>query len=276
MPKKNTKQNNNAPARKSHMIRNAVLVVLVAILAGAAAFYYIYLSGGIANAVLAAVQNPSQLNSILMQKFSQSNEMAVSYTGTIKGNVTLPSGDPHVNALFDIHVVKHYNDTRFIVSINGAGYISSNLTNLSVVAISKNNEKSIVACYNANDTGYICQNVTGSSLQTTLLSIFNITKISNTNINEVKPSYADGQPCWVITGDTMLTSRSLAQVLGSNSNDVLMAFDTCLSPTFYVPLYASMTMVGLNGNSLVIFVSGLNVTQATSESNVTALPGPLK
>jgi hypothetical protein len=269
--KNNKKSAVSAPAKKRHILRNVLIVVLLIIIAGAVAFYYLYLSGGIASTALSIAQNPSQLNSILLQQFNQSKEITAGYRGEIEGNVTLPSGDPFIHAPINIAVSKYYNDTRAVISIQRAGYLGANLTNATFVVISKDNGKNLTVCNNELNASYVCRNNTGNSTLQTMLNLLYISKISGTNATSVYPTWV-GQQCWMITGHTTLTSPTFAELILSSNITVPTYYHVCVSPSTYMPVSIEIAMQGSNGNEVFLLLNRTYITQSSSESNVTELP----
>jgi flagellar basal body-associated protein FliL len=270
--KEGKKDANTVPAKRSHVVRNVLLTLLIIIIVGAVVFYYLYLSNGIATTALEAAQNPSQLNSILMQKFNQTPEISASYVGVLGGNVMLPSGDPFLIAALDVNVSKYQNDTRVKLSINDSLIFTSTFSNFNYVIISKNNSQSMTTCRDLNNSGYVCNNNTRNSTLTSLLNLFGITKVQDTHISSAYPTFYEGKPCWMTTGNTTINSTQIARLIQSSNTDILTYFNVCIPAASYVPVEINATMYGSNGDMLFIFLHNTHYTQTSSEANVTALP----
>ncbi len=270
------KNDNSAekPAKKRHVLRNISVTILIIILIGVGAFYYLYLQGGIIGLAVSAASNPSNLTSILTQRIAQSNEIAVSYNGTIHGNVTLPTGDPLYTSSFNVSVKKYYNNTRVTFSLqNGSILPNGNSGSFSAVGISLENGTDHV-CYSVDHGAYVCGTVMGGSLINTmkgLTSLFNIT-IESASIGTVTPSFYGSMPCWRVNGHAVVMSPGIDQLIGSSSADIY--FDACISPKDNMPLYAdaAITTPGNANTILIIELNHFSETQATTETEVTNLP----
>ncbi len=234
------------------------------------AFYYLYLSGGIANVVLESATNSSRLSGAMLQKFNTYKEIGMSYNGTITGNVILQNGDPYIYAVFNISMEKYYNDTRITFTMQHSMLLTG-VSSLSAVIISEDNGSTVYACYDENNTGYACNATGGSALYALkhLTRIFGITGFSNTTISNVAPSLYDGQACWRVNGTTTINSKFLDGLLGAKPDT---SFYACISPTYYTPLSLEVFMTGNQSTSLFINMYNLTVTNATSEAQVTTLP----
>lgn len=259
-------------SRKGHLLRNMFLGGVLVIVIAAGAFYYLYLSGGIANAALQAMSNPSNLTALIQQKIGATKELNLGYLGSLRTNVTLPAGDPIVTVPFNVGLLKYYNDTRITVSISGAQDLG--IRNFSAVGISMNGGSTAYVCYNIGNAGYTCAKTSSNSLFVTLTDLtkfFNISQISNFKVSQVSPSFYNGTSCWFLSGNgTLVFATSWL-----NSRSAYARFSTCLSSAYYVPLYLNADLLPQNGSAINVTLRSVNITQATNQAGVTTLPGPL-
>ena len=258
--------------KTGHLKRNVLLMVLAALILGGILFYNAYLSGGIINAYTQLSNNPSNLQPILFQKINAAPQFKLSYLGLAYGNVNTTSlKNQHISVPFTLDFSRYGNNTRFGVSVNNANSIG--IANFSAVGVSINNGTKLYACYNVNGAGYGCSDTRGSILQIAgnLSGLFGLSGISKFNVTGVLPSLYDGMPCWSVSGNGTVYGNGVL-FRGNSAN---INFTTCLSPQYYIPLNANITILPSGTGPIIILLQEKDLEQATTQAQVTSLPGPV-
>ncbi len=248
-------------AKKRHVGRYIGLGILAIVIIGGVYFYYAFLSGGIATVAFQAGQNPSTLGPAILQKINSNPELTLSYVGSI--NFT---SDPP----FHLSFMKYHNDTRVTLTLNDFPHIG----NFSAVGISINNGTTVYVCYQSDKQGYRCYRSKGSptDILKNLSNQFGASNLGNSNVSikSISPSYYNGMPCFQISGG--------GKIYGSSeffNNSAILSFNGCFSSKLYVPLQANATLAPSNGGHIYITLQATNVSQSSTDSKVTSLPGPL-
>ena len=249
-----------AVAKKRHTGRYIGLGIIAVILMLAIYFYYTYLSGGIASAVIAASKNPSSFGSIVLQKLNSNPQLTLSYLGYVNF-----SADPP----FYLSFLKYQNDTRVtltLVDFPGIG-------NFSAVGISMHNNTKVYVCYDINNAGYTCKLSAGSPTQIVqnLTNEFSLSSFGNAQIKGVTPSYYNGMPCFAVSGTGTIYGTTHFYP-GSNAS---VAFNACVSSSLYIPYTANVTITPSSGGPITMALHAVNVSTTSNESAVTSLPGPV-
>lgn len=247
--------------KKRHVGRNVGLGILVLLILLGVYFYYAFLSGGIATAVISGSKNPSSFGTIILQKLDSNPQLTLSYLGY----ANLGTGDPP----FYLSFLKYQNDTR--VTLTTVDF--PKLGNFSAVGISLDNGSTVYACYDYNNTGYKCSTATGSPAQIiqNLTNTFGLPGFGAPSIKSVLPSYYNGMPCFAVSGTSNIYGTSALY----NGQNASVSFNGCFSSNYYIPLTANATITPVSGNSIYITLTAVNVSTSSTESAVAALPGPL-
>lgn len=258
--------------KKRHIGRNIGLAILLILIVGGAAFYFLYLSGGETGAVYRALTNSSALGTLVTQQIASAPQLGVAYSGSITSNVTNLQGiDPQATLPFTAKYMRYYNNTRVEVSFMGDPEFGIN--NLSAIGISLDNGSTVYVCYNLNGAGYTCKMSSGSPLQVVqnLTSAFNLSAISGFSVKQVYPSLYDGTPCWQVAGAFNVSGTG-----GILNGKASVSFSSCLSSKYYLPLYLNATIAPPSGAPTIISVQNTNMSTATSLSQISSLPGPVR
>lgn len=248
------------PTNRKHTARNVGLVILAIVVVAGAYFYYAFLSGGIATAVINGSKSPSQFGSIILQKLDSNPQLTISYIGYINF-----SADPP----FYLSFLKYQNDTRVTLTLVGFPHIG----NLSAVGISLDNNTKVYVCYDINNTGYTCTVSSGSPTQIVrnLTNQFSLSSFGNAQIKGISPSYYNGMPCFAVSGAGTIYGTTQFYS-GSNAS---AAFNACISSSLYIPLTANATINPPSGAPITITLHAVNVSTTSNESAVVTLPGSL-
>jgi hypothetical protein len=270
---KDTKPASNAQAskKKNHTLRNVGLIILALIIIAGAYFYYEYLSGGLLTLVAAVASNPQSAQLLIQQKLNSYPQLSIGFSGTVSENVTTPQGDPVITLPFTINYQKYLSNTRTSVSFANFPVIG----NFASTIITINNASTIYACYNAASGGYQCSvsNGTLAQIEMNLTNQFGLQNFGNVHISSASPSYYNGLPCVYVVGSGTLSGGSILTP-GSQSSQV--SFTSCFSSNYYVPLNLTAIIVPQTGSAITVLMHETNVSQSTSQAEVTTLPGPLQ
>ena len=257
---------------KRHTGRKIGLAVLLIIILGGIAFYFAYLSGGIGTPAYHAATNSSSLKTALLQKIDSYPQLGINYIGSIGYNVNLGGADPVIAVPINVSFLKYMNDERVSFSVGalpvgGFGAYS----NISAVGISIDNGSTVYACYRHASGPYSCFAATGSPTQifNNITNALNLSALSGFHLGIPTPSIYNGMPCWKAAGNLTLYSTK-----GIFNGTAFVSYNTCISPTYYIPLVLNANIT-TSTNQFAVNLYVRNITQATSESEVTALPGPL-
>ncbi len=247
-------------ARKKHTGRYVGLGILAAVIIIGAYFYSAFLSGGIITTVATASQNPASFGSIVLQKLNSNPQLTLSYVGSANF-----SSDPP----FYLSFLKYHNDTRVTLTLTNFPHIG----NFSAVGISLDNGTTVYVCYNVNGAGYTCKKSTGSPTQIiqNLSNAFSLSSLGNAHVTSVLPSYYNGMPCFAVSGSGTVYGTS-EFFSGSNAT---VAFNGCISSSYYIPLTANATITPSSGGPITIALHAVNVSTTSNMSAVAALPGPI-
>ncbi len=258
------------PARKrGHALRNTGILIIFVIIIGGAYFYYEYLSGGILSLATAIASNPNAATSIILNKINSNPEFTLSYVGSATMNITTPQGDPVVTLPFNISYEKHQSDTRTTVSFSDFPVIG----NFSSIVISEDNGSTVYVCYRGLSSGYTCAVGSGTAqqIERNLSNQFGLSNFGSASVHSVSPSYYDGLPCFLISGNGNLNGES---ILYTGSQNAALSFTGCFSSNYYVPLNITALITPAGGSPVTIVAHVVGISP-TSSSNITTLPGPL-
>ena len=257
---------------KRHTGRKIGLAILLIIILGGAAFYFVYLSGGIGTLAYRAAMNSSSLKAVLLQKINSYPQLGVTYLGSIGYNVNIGNADPVVAVPINVSFLKYMNDERVSFSVGALpiGGLSA-YSNISAVGISINNGSTVYACYKHNSGSYQCYAATGSPTQifNNVTNALNLSALGGFHLGVPTPGFYNGMPCWNAAG-----SLTLYGTKGLFNGTALVDYNTCISPTYYMPL-ALNANITTSTNQFAVNLHVRNITQATSDAEVTSLPGPL-
>ncbi len=260
-----------------HKVRNIGLGIIAVVIILGIAFYYLYLSGGVGSLAYTAITSPSSLKSAILQKINSYPQLGVSYSGKIGISVNYSGTDPTIYIPINVSYLKYQNNERVSFTIgslptSGIGTVSGiGMHNISAVGISINNGSTVYACYGYNGGQYSCVKSSGSPTQilSNISSAFNFSGVKGYKVGSVLPGFYNGMPCWQANGN--LTVSSSSQPLNGTA---LVDFNSCFSSQYYFPLTLTANISTKTG-SYSISLAETNITQATSLSEVTSLPGPL-
>ncbi len=235
----------------------------------------------------------------LDSKFTNTNQLNVSYSGSLTANIKSNSSTQTSRLPLRIDLMKYNSNSRADVNISDIPLLG----NLTLVYILNSGEMYTCAKisgfsgFGSNSSnvtpGYQCQPPVASSSLITLVAA-NSSLNSSIHFTSIKQSSYNGNGCVLTSGymliNTNQSSNSSAtgplsiitgSLLPSNSR-TNATFNMCLSNTYYVPLTITITEVRnasylLTGSGTETVTMQLNETSlVTSVSpSITALPGPI-
>jgi type II secretory pathway pseudopilin PulG len=271
----------SAKSGKGHRKRWIALIVVLVILGVLAYLYEMY--GSLPTMLISVLSSGKQLNSTTMegamlQKLNATKTLAASYSGQITFN-----SDPSANFSF----TKYYGDIRVAFSASGipafgnvsAIFVTSNTSAHGTLCI-KTSSASIFDMFNSSNVtdGYKCMQTYNTSAREQLFRVadifVNLSSLSYATLKSYGISFYNGQPCYSASGSGSIEVNSTL-VGGSSSTQtpVNAEFSTCLSAQYSIPLYISANLTAANGSSIRVRLNESSMSQTTTASEATALPG---
>jgi hypothetical protein len=235
----------------------------------------------------------------LDSKFTNTNQLNVSYSGSLTANIKSNSSTQTSRLPLRIDLMKYNSNSRADVNISDIPLLG----NLTLVYILNSGEMYTCAkisgfsSFGSNSSnvtpGYQCQPPVASSSLITLVAA-NSSLNSSIHFTSIKQSSYNGNGCVLTSGYMLINTNQssnpsatgpLSIITGSllpSNSRTNATFNMCLSNTYYVPLTITITEVRnasylLTGSGTETVTMQLNETSlVTSVSpSITALPGPI-